>query len=71
MISGGLLLIVLIRTGAPKPAFWVFLALLAILAIYQSSAKMGGWRRLGWWVGASALSIGLAFLFRWIDKGII
>jgi hypothetical protein len=71
MIAGGLLLIALIRGGAPKTAFWVFLALVAILAIYQSSAKMGGWRRLGWWVGASALSIGLAFLFRWIDKGII
>ena len=72
MIAGGMLLIALIRGGAPKTAFWVLLALIAILSIYQSSANMGSWRRIvGWWVGAFALAIGLAFLFRWIDKGFI
>ena len=72
MLSGGLLLIALMRGGAPKTAFWVFLALVAVLSTYQSSANLGSYRRIiGWWVGAFTLSIGLAFLFRWIDKGII
>jgi hypothetical protein len=72
MLSGGLLLIALMRGGAPKAAFWVFLALAAVLSVYQSSANLGSYRRIiGWWVGAFALAIGLAFLFRRIDKGII
>jgi hypothetical protein len=72
MLAGGLLLIALMRGGAPKSAFWVFLALVAVLSIYQSSANLGGLRRvIGWWIGATTLTFGLAFLFRWIDKGVI
>lgn len=72
MLAGGLLLIALMRGGAPKSAFWVFLGLVVVLSVYQSSAYLGSWRRIaGWWIGAVTLTFALAFLFRWIDKGVI
>ncbi len=68
MAVGAVLLIALMRGGAPKLAFWAFLALVTVLSVYQSSAKMGGAKRLtAWWIGATALTFALAFVFRTID----
>ncbi|MEO7690558.1 MAG: hypothetical protein ABIS51_14850 [Sphingomonas sp.] len=68
MAMGAALLIVSMRGGAPKLAFWFFLALVSVLSVYQSSARMGGAKRLtAWWVGATALTFALTFVFRAID----
>jgi hypothetical protein len=33
---------------------------------------MGGPRRIvAWWTGAFLISMALAFMFRWIDKGVV
>jgi hypothetical protein len=73
MAVGAIILIALMRGGAPAIAsFSALLALVAVLSVYQSSAKMGGPRRIvAWWTGAFLISMALAFMFRWIDKGVV
>jgi hypothetical protein len=69
-IAGALLLVVLIRGGMPKAAFYTFFALVVVIAFYQSSAKMGSSGRiLAWWLVATLVTMALAMLFRWMDTG--
>jgi hypothetical protein len=70
-IAGAALFIALWRIGAPKWAFAAFLAWLALVILYFTTATTGGARRsAAWWTAAATLSIALAFLFRYIDKGL-
>jgi hypothetical protein len=70
-ILGAVLFIGLWRVGAPKPAFAAFLAWLVLVIVYFTTATAGGARRfIAWCSAAAALSIALAFLFRYIDKGL-
>ena len=73
MAVGAIILIALMRGGAPAIAsFSALLTLVAVLSVYQSSGKMGGPRRIvAWWAGAFLISMALAFMFRWIDKGVV
>ena len=69
-LSGGALLVILMRNGAPHAAIWTFFALAALVAVAQSSWKMGSSARLvTWWVVVSAVAIALAFVFRTLDAG--
>lgn len=70
-IAGAALFIALWRTGAPRLAFAAFLAWLAFVILYFTTATTGSVRRFaGWWIIAATLSVALAFLFRFIDKGL-
>lgn len=69
-LSGGALLLVLMRNGAPHAAIWTFFALAAFVAVAQSSWKMGASARLAtWWGVVSGVALALAFIFRTLDAG--
>lgn len=72
-LAGAMLWIALWRVGAPTGlTFAVFLALVAVVSSWLSCANVGGMRRIiGWWVMVLGAGSALAFLFRWIDKGVV
>lgn len=71
-LAGGALVLALWRLGAPTMlGFGAFLALTAIVSLWLSAAKIGGaLRHWGYWGGVTVAALGLAMLFRWIDKGV-
>lgn len=70
--AGAALTIAMWRTGFSKPAAISMIGLLILIPIYAAFVNVGSvWRQTAWWTAVAIIGFGLAFLFRYIDKGVV
>jgi hypothetical protein len=58
--------------GLDKPAAMAFIAALLVIPAYLAFVPVGSWQRqTAWFSGLSGLGFLLAFIMRFVDKGMI
>lgn len=71
-LAGAAVTIGLWRTGFGKLASLAMIGLIFVISAYLGCVNIGGFRRTALWlVAVGMMSLGLAFLFRYLDKGVV